>query len=1138
MKVNVTNGAVCASGLDLRISGFVPIEIARHYTSNLNQRGSFGYNWNCPLDSRLIKQGENWDYQDPAGSHVNLKLLYLQGDPWTEAPPNRPCLFYNKDRRISLLTEHKQRIWFGQISDSPPTFFPNRIEDRNGNAITYLYKNGRLAGIQDEMGRELRIEHTAKGFIRTLILLWNARGGQSRRMATYEYDDHDDLVAYVDALGNRWLYSYHDHLLISEENPLGGKEYAYYDSRRRCIATFRSDGSQSRLLAYDDRGGVTRVRNARGNTWIYRHDQNGRLVERCTPLGDAWKTYYDSTGGVIGTTEAGATRLAILKDSERSAQIVNANGASTTVLKTPDGLPQKMVDAFGNAWHWEYDRLGNLIKLVKPSGASIQYRYERGFVCETIDENGVSIRKRLDRRDGAIEFEDDLGLIIRLEFDVLGLLISATDALKRRVVMERDAMGRITSVTDSNGWRVRYHRDANGNPTRVENADGESEQYTYDKFGKVIAHVDALGRATNLEYGPEDVLLAVTTPDQKRNEFEYDELERVISQRFFDGRRERYEYDAKDGLVTIRDAGGRAVKIEYDDVGFVRAKQYSDGTKTSYVYDALRRLVEANEPGAAVAFEYDADGNILKETQNDQVISYSYDAAGNCTQLRTPAGTERSFQYDTRRRVIAIEDPQCGRFEFAYDETDHLRSIVYPNNAKLWLEYDGHGKLAHQYVEWNFRRLLAREYRYDKRGRLHEAKLEQGVRRYEYDAVEQLLGVVGAGAQERYRYDAAGNLIESDSTKLVYDANGRLQSFAGTTIQYGAEGFPDVRLKKGERTRFKYDGEGRLKQCWVNDQLKLEYTYDASSRLLGKSNNEQTTAYLWSGSFLLEERKGDGTVVRHLYHPQLFMPLATVASDGIRYYIPDWKRMVIASIDEAGKIEPHDYSAFGTLKNGENAKVSHPFRLPGQIYDADAGLHYNRFRFYLPEAGRFLTPDPLGLFGNINLYAYASNPVHGIDWLGLCDGEVFYRAMSDKEVSLVMADCQLKNKPEAESPCHEAFVTQRKDYSEKLQQRHPDTYPKLVEFCCQNGTAAALQNPAIAAVSDSPLARQNFPSPPYSYNVQGPNIIHLKYEQVNTPKDKALNYGLRRGRTGEFNSRIKNAKVQPNGPECTGPAAG
>ncbi|MGH7450191.1 MAG: RHS repeat-associated core domain-containing protein [bacterium] len=1067
-----------------------------------------------------------------------MKLVYLQEDPWIEGPPERPCLTYDKDRRISLLTGFNQRIWFGQASDSPPTFFPQRIEDRNGNAIHYLYKNGRLTGIQDEMGRELHIEHTAKGLIRSLILSWNARGRQSRRMAIYEYDDHDDLVAYIDALGNRWLYSYHNHLLISEENPLGGKEYACYDSRGRCLATFRPDGSQSRFLAYDDRSNVTKAQNARGNTWIYRQDQNGRLVERCNPLGDAWKTYYDSTGGVIGTTEAGATRLAILKDSEGSAQVVNANGASTTILKTPDGLPQKMVDALGNEWRWEYDQSGNLIKLVKPSGTSIQYRYDRGFVSEMIDENGVSIRKRLDRRDGTIEFEDDLGLIIRLEFDILGLLTAATDALKRRVVIERDAMGRITSVTDSNGWRIRYHRDTKGNPTRIENADGESEQYTYDKFGKVTAHVDALGRATNLEYGPEDLLLAVKTPDQKRNEFKYDNLERVISQRFFDGRLEQYEYSAKGDLVAIRDAGSRMVKIEYDDVGFVCSKHYSGGTETSYVYDALRRLVEANEPGAAVAFEYGADGNILKETQNDYSISYSYDAAGNCTQWSIPAGTEVSFQYDARRRLIAIADPQCGRFEFAYDETDHLRSIVYPNEAKLWFEYDSQGKLVHQYLDWNSRRAMAREYRYDKRGRLLEVKFENGVRQYEYDVVDQLLSVVGAGAQERYRYDAAGNLIESDLTKLAYDENGRLQSFAGTTIQYGSEGFSDISLKKGRRTRFKYDGEGRLKRCWVNDKTEIEYVYDASSRLLGKSKNGRTTAYFWSGAFLLEEHADDGAIVRHLYHPQLFMPLATVASDGIRYYIPDWKRMVIASIDKAGNIEQYDYTAFGKLKNGEDTKASHPFRLPGQIYDDDIGLHYNRFRFYLPEAGRFLTPDPLGLFGNINLYAYASNPIHGIDWLGLCDGEVFYRAMSDKEVSLVMADCQLKNKPQEESPCHEAFVTQREDYSEKLQQRHPDTYPKLVEFCCQNGTAAALQNPAIAAVSDSALARRNFPSPPYSYNVHGTNIVHLKYEQITARNDKALNYGLRRGRMGEFNSRIKSAKVQPNGPECTGPAAG
>jgi RHS repeat-associated protein len=60
--------------------------------------------------------------------------------------------------------------------------------------------------------------------------------------------------------------------------------------------------------------------------------------------------------------------------------------------------------------------------------------------------------------------------------------------------------------------------------------------------------------------------------------------------------------------------------------------------------------------------------------------------------------------------------------------------------------------------------------------------------------------------------------------------------------------------------------------------------------------------------------------------------------------------------------------------------------LAGQYFDSETGLHYNYFRYYDPATGRYLTPDPIGLLGGINLYTYVlNNPTNSIDPLGLID---------------------------------------------------------------------------------------------------------------------------------------------------------
>ncbi|EBX5220057.1 type IV secretion protein Rhs, partial [Salmonella enterica subsp. enterica serovar Weltevreden] len=104
----------------------------------------------------------------------------------------------------------------------------------------------------------------------------------------------------------------------------------------------------------------------------------------------------------------------------------------------------------------------------------------------------------------------------------------------------------------------------------------------------------------------------------------------------------------------------------------------------------------------------------------------------------------------------------------------------------------------------------------------------------------------------------------------------------------------------------------------------------------------------------------------HLYHcDQRGLPLALITPDNT----VAWRG---------------EYDEWGNLSGEENpAHLEQVIRLPGQQYDEESGLYYNRHRYYNPGQGRYITQDPIGLRGGWNLYNYPLNPVSEIDPLGL-----------------------------------------------------------------------------------------------------------------------------------------------------------
>nr|WP_309474844.1 RHS repeat-associated core domain-containing protein [Dissulfurirhabdus thermomarina] len=122
----------------------------------------------------------------------------------------------------------------------------------------------------------------------------------------------------------------------------------------------------------------------------------------------------------------------------------------------------------------------------------------------------------------------------------------------------------------------------------------------------------------------------------------------------------------------------------------------------------------------------------------------------------------------------------------------------------------------------------------------------------------------------------------------------------------------------------------------------------------------------------------------YLFVPGSFEPLALEQEGRAYFYHLDGLGTPLALTDAEGRqAVRYDYAAFGARRR-HGGRVRQALVFPGQYLDEETGLHYNWHRYYDPAAGRYLTPDPLGLAGGINRYPYVeNNPINFVDPSGL-----------------------------------------------------------------------------------------------------------------------------------------------------------
>ena len=141
---------------------------------------------------------------------------------------------------------------------------------------------------------------------------------------------------------------------------------------------------------------------------------------------------------------------------------------------------------------------------------------------------------------------------------------------------------------------------------------------------------------------------------------------------------------------------------------------------------------------------------------------------------------------------------------------------------------------------------------------------------------------------------------------------------------------------------------------------------------------------------LREETPGQS--ILYFYEPGSYAPLARVdQAEGegqkVYYFHTDQIGTPLELTDSEGEVVwQATYRSWGAIEQLSISNIEQNLRFQGQYFDNETQLHYNTFRYYDPEVGRFVGQDPIGLAGGVNLYQYALNPTAFIDPLGLSFG--------------------------------------------------------------------------------------------------------------------------------------------------------
>lgn len=716
-----------------------------------------------------------------------------------------------------------------------------------------------------------------------------------------------------------------------------------------------SDGTE---LFFSADGLLTRIRRQNRDALTFEYAGN-RLTRVLHAAGGWIRLLYNAQGLVIrAETSTG-----------QAVSYAYQDGLLTTVT-----MPGDRVMRYEYHTASEGLRSYALRRIIYPDNTEFLISYDSvGRIASTSLKNGINpvVYERTAIDEIRVRNGSNATTIYR--FLPNGLISYVRTPAGREFRYVYDSAGRVIRAIDPDGGEERYVYDANGNPIQTQSRDGVVRTYSFDPQAGTLQWVrDGRQVVTRFTHDPARNLTRIEYADSSAESFSYSVWGQVLQAINRRGQAVTFNYDSAGRPTQIQMADGRVFLLEYDSAGRLSALRDSLLGITRYSYDSRGFLTQVTDP-------------------NGRWIRYEYNNAGQRTRRQTWDGTVVVYEYDVAGRLQRLRDGTGALIvEYTYDAAGRLQRERFGNGCSVAYEHDADGlvRAVNHYSPAGA--LIARyAYTYDILGRPIAVQTPLGNYTYAYDAIGQLVGIqYPDGSTATAQYDAEWNRIAINeggviTTYTVNNLNQYLQA-GNTTFQYDSDGNLIRQVSDAGVRLYEWNAAGQLTRIVLENGEVWTFAYDAWGRRVRMTRGNEVRQYVYDGDNLYAELDGNGNVIARYVHG--YGLVARADSSGVYYYGYDILGHTVLLTNAVGAVaNRYEYKPFGGYVLFQET-VPNPFRFAGRygVMEDMTGLIYARARYYDPNIGRFISPDPSGFADAVlNLYQYAENaPTYKLDYVG------------------------------------------------------------------------------------------------------------------------------------------------------------